>query len=218
MALNRERLRIPLQLKREDGLQDELKGADAQIIRAKDLQVEFAILNEEEEVVADISEIDEVTIEIKRNDIRTGPALMTKTLGSADLNQALTQEQWDAGTHQHGIFEFTYQETALPIPSNKSAETFWCVISATTNDAPARKLVIRAGTIKCFESGAGLAVPDVVEGDPDYLTADQIAAIYLPRVPSGGTFRFVNGQLQLWDTGTASFRPVALNNGQLVVT
>ena len=62
--------------------------------------------------IADVSTISTITAEIQAVG-RTGAPFARKSLGSSDLDNAVTQETWDDGSAQHFSIAFTPLDTEL---------------------------------------------------------------------------------------------------------
>jgi hypothetical protein len=152
-----------------------LTGNSPQFWNGVDLQFEIALFRGA--TLADIANIDSITVDLKTTDLRTGLPLMSQTIASADLNAALTQDDWNAGdpVDCHALVKFTNGETNLYMVEDQ--QTFWLVISALTNDSPAHKITLGATPLIVIEDGAGVEPPASVV-QPMYYTAAQSDARY----------------------------------------
>jgi hypothetical protein len=107
---------------------------------------------------------------------RTSTVLATKTLTGVELNPGLTMDQWEAGTHQHGIWAWTAAETRWDLQGTLQRD-YWLVISAITTDSPPRAITLGATLLTVVEDGAGEPTNSPVPGNPLYLTATETAAL-----------------------------------------
>ena len=154
-TITRQRIRFAGDSVRFDGPRDKLRTAMPVFWRGNDLQFEVAVF--ENDLLQDISNLTQLTLEIKALGSDgvppdpTATALMSKSVDAVDMNNSLTLTQWNDGSTQHAIISFTGQE------SNIAAGENWLVLWATTNDVPGRIITLAAGRIKVLEDGAGLS-------------------------------------------------------------
>lgn len=173
-AYRRARLRCPLDVSRTATFKNITSGADPEIWRGTDLAIEFALYWDRELMA--VSQFTSVTCEVKPLASKTGAALMSKTIGAVDLNDALTATEWTAGNGYHGLFAFSYSETNLDLGGADSAQ-FWMVISAITDDGVPRNVTLGCATLTVKEDGHTIGGSTVPLGDPQYLTAEQTRAL-----------------------------------------
>lgn len=141
-------LRLRLNVDSSSGVVDAVTEGSPDIWQASNLAVQFAIFRGDE--LVDVSVYSSVTLKIKHLDDRQGPALMEKTITGAELNQALTLEEWNERTQQHGTFAFTPAETSLRV-GDQTRKSFWLVICAIDDAGALRPL--GAGELVVVKSG-----------------------------------------------------------------
>ncbi len=176
MIISNQRIRLAIDTSQMGTINDVLTGATPQFWNGVDLQFELAIFYGA--ILAAVSNLDSVTVDLKAGDPRTGLPLMSATLASGSLNQSLTLPAWQGGAAAdcHALVTFTNAETNLNLGTD--TETFWLVISALTNDSPAHKIVLGATPLNVVEGGEGVEPPASVVS-PNYYTAAQSDARYL---------------------------------------
>lgn len=191
-----------------------LTGKAPAFWNGNNLGIEFALLDASGATVqTDFSNVASVTVEIKTNQ-STDSLLASKTIAVADLNTALDQAGWDAGTAQHGTATFAASETRLI--SSGTTLTAWLVISYLTTDSPADQVTVYGGPITIIQDNSPSGGSVVTPNDPDYYTAAAADARYPLRSETNANWRFANGQFQLWDDVTNSFRAAGFHNGVVV--
>lgn len=152
MQLTRKIIRLPIHTDKASAVQDVLTNRSPSLWRGNDCSFQIGL--HRNRTLLDIANIDQVTVTVKADDDRTGPALMTKTVAYADLNRTLTAEQWAAGTAAHAEVAFTKEETRLALNGEQS-RTFWLVVHGLTTDTPSRELTFGAGAFVITEDGVG---------------------------------------------------------------
>lgn len=175
MIIANQRIRLGIDTSQMGNINDVITGATPQFWNGVDLQFELAIFYGA--LLADISNFDSITIDLKEADPRTGLPLMSATIGSGQLHETLTLQAWQGGaaTDCHALIAFTNEQTNLDLKDD--AVTYWLVISAITADSPAHKIVLGATPLNVVEGGEGVEPPaSVVE--PTYYTAAQSDARY----------------------------------------
>jgi hypothetical protein len=175
MIISNQRIRLAIDTSQMGIINDVLTGATPQFWNGVDLQFELAIFYGS--VLAAVSNLDSITVDLKAGDPRTGLPLMSQTVASGSLNNALTLEAWNGGapTDCHALVVFTNAETNLDLGDD--TDTFWLVISAITSDNPSHKLVLGATPLNVTEGGEGVEPPASVVS-PTYYTAAQSDARY----------------------------------------
>jgi hypothetical protein len=175
MEVTNQRIRLAIDTARMEPINDVLTGNSPQFWNGVDLQFELALFRSS--ALVDIGNIDSIMVELKTSDSRTGLPLMSKVIASADMNPGLTLEDWLAGDPDdcHAKVQFTNAETNLYLIDDQV--TFWLVISALTDDAPAHKITLGATPLIVIEDGAGVEPPASVI-TPTYYTAAQSDARY----------------------------------------
>lgn len=138
MILARDRFRMLLDNQVTGDATDLVTGDLPRGIRGTDMQFElgFAFMGE----LITPSNFVSIEMIVKAAEDRDNPTpLMQKSIGLADINQTLTMEQWEAGTHQHCIIPFTRAETFLSL-GNATEKRFYMSVVGITNDSPAREI------------------------------------------------------------------------------
>ena len=131
------------------------------------LQVEIASFYLSQ--IVDVNLYDSITVEV-RAESRVGDILMQKTTSA--FNNALLESQWDDGTAQHAVLQFSAAETKLALGSNLSKD-FWIVVSAV--GIGGEQVTLGAGKITMHEDGHDPSLPvapvvggNLVTGGPSY--------------------------------------------------
>jgi hypothetical protein len=149
-----------------------------------------------------------ISIEVRASADPTEEPLMSKSITSVAINDALTQSEWAAKTAQHAAFEFTAAE--CNIEAGEKWLTVWFV--KENGDA----VPCAFGKIKVTEDGAGdPGDPDVL--DSDYYTRAEADARYARQAITDGAFRVsADGKfIQLKDSGDGLWRSIWFANGVL---
>jgi hypothetical protein len=182
---------------------DRLTGATPEVWHGNDVALQIAVMKAG--VVDNISCLTTITLTIMAS-TRTGDALVQKTVAAAEFDNSLTDATWADGTKQHLIIALTAAETSLTIESGNSAE-YWLVITAITNDAPAKELTIGATVLTVAKDGTGgnYTPPTPAE---EYYTREQSDARYLMQSVADGYCRFVGGNMYLWFAEESKWRRV----------
>ena len=98
---------------------------DFETWRGNALKFELAVFDKDG--LSDISEVESVNIKVQGNQIEGSTNYMDQTVPFSELNTSLTIEQWQAGTGQHFVFDFTNIETNLSL--SKIKKQYWIVFS-----------------------------------------------------------------------------------------
>lgn len=150
-----------------------------------------------------VGKLSSVSLEVKPKDNRLGRALMSSTVSGELLNDALLLDNWQAGSDQHGTFRFAADLTALDL-GGKNEEQFWLVISALTNDVPARRVTLDATLLTIVEDGTPVECggppqgPNLVpvsshyDSDGHFTLETQPGKVYL-YIPGPNDFSVTNG-------------------------
>ncbi|WP_309400569.1 hypothetical protein [Cerasicoccus maritimus] len=219
-AFRRQRIRLKIDLGNPFAdLSDLLAtGSDStpQIARGMDLQFEGGAFHGD--TLLDVSVYSSITLEVKlpragryAPDEADAP-LLKLVVANADLNAALTSEEWDAGAEDdaHVVFAFTGAQT-----KNVSAGNRWLAIYATTNDDPGRTVPLAAGLVTFAEEGVP-SVGDAPEPAVEYYDKETSDARYVQKAPADANLRVKNGKaFQLVDPDTGLWHDlfVYTNNG-----
>ncbi len=89
--------------------------------------------------------------------------LMSKTIGSDEINTGLILADWQSGADQHVVIPFTAQEVNLDL-DGKTEASFWLVVSGLTSDSPARLVTLGAGLLKVTEDATPTTSLGPVQG------------------------------------------------------
>ena len=175
MQIDNQRIRLAIDTSQMGSINDVLTGANPQFWNGVDLQIELGIFYGS--TLVDVSNFSSITVDLKEFDPRTGLPLMSQTIASGSINDALTLTAWNGGapTDCHALAVFTNEETNLYL--NQDSVTFWLVVSALTGDTPAHKVVLGATPMVVQEGGEGVEPPASVV-NPTYYTAAQSDARY----------------------------------------
>lgn len=207
MILPRRRIRIAADASKPPDYQakDLMSGSSLPAIwRGNDIQFEIAVFASDA-LVDDISNIASLTVRILAGSAASSAELVSHTLTAAELNGALTNEQWLAKTHQHALVPFTGAETS-PALGGVPSKQFWTVVSVTTNDNPGHEVTLCATLLTIYEDGNGSEI----------LTPDA-GTLYYPRPESDARFvqrhedlafsRFQNGRWEHYIAETDNWYP-----------
>jgi hypothetical protein len=154
---------------------DQITSAQPAFFVRNDLQVEIAQVVDGD--MADVTNVATVTCEIHPLSNRVDVPLMSKTIGSGDMNAALTIDEWRTKSSDkwHALFPFTNEETALLLDADE--QDFWLVVYALTGDVPTRKVTWCVAIIKLVDDGSlATAPPPALQ--PIYLTVQEADARY----------------------------------------
>lgn len=140
--------------------------------------------------LVDVSLYSSITVEV-RNTSRTGDILMSKTTGT--LNNALAESEWDAGTAQHAVLQFSAAETKLSLAG--LSKEFWLVVSAV--GVGGEQVTLGACKFTMHEDGHDASLPvapvvggNLVTGGPSY---DGSGNYTLSGLTAAYAYNFVKG-------------------------
>jgi hypothetical protein len=175
--LTNSRLRIRVDAGSFDNPIDVLHGGIPQYWRGNDLRVEFGIFADGD--VVDVSQFSGITVEVRAlNNDGGAPAAGTQPLLSGEcvaLNDAMTQASWESGEAQHGILNFSADETNL-LPGD-----YWLSIWAKTGGDVPKIFTLGAGLVHVLEDGGGLGGGVPPAPLEQYYTADEADLRFLQR-------------------------------------
>jgi hypothetical protein len=124
-------------------MKDALTSASPEIWHGNDADVQLAVLrNGAIENIARLTSIRLTVLVVAR----TGTPLIDKIVTMDEFDSSLNAASWSDGSKQHVTIPLTAAETSLTIPDGSNQATFWLVVSALTNDAPAKEITL-GGTI-----------------------------------------------------------------------
>ncbi len=170
----RERIRAEVDVVSQEPFLDAITAETPSMWRGTDLAIELGFFYGTAGVI-DITPFSSVTVEIRDAETRK-VVLATATLAAASMNPSLTGDQWEAGTHQHGVWTWPKEATRWDLQGQLQRD-YWLVISAITSDLPPRAVTLGATTLTVVEDGAGEDANSPLPGDPLYLTAAETAAM-----------------------------------------
>lgn len=190
MSEIQDAIRFAINTSSTDKMLDVITGATPDMWRGTSLRVEFGVFKGagDAKAVVPVTNYTSIKLEVKaalNGNSAPSPnsaALMSQELALAELDAGMTAEDFDAGTAQHGVFEFTDAETNFAFEANETQKNFWLVISAV--GATGRR-TLGCTLLRVFEDGTGDGSPAPEPGDPDYYTADESDARFI--VKSGDT-------------------------------
>ena len=125
--ITHQKVRLSIDMKEENGIQDALTGRDPFFFRGSDIQFELGFFFGDD--LVDMTNVASVTIVIKSTLLTGTAAQMTKTNATVDLT--LASATWIDGTKQHVKTQFTDAETNLDLSSAASG-LFWLSVYMTT--------------------------------------------------------------------------------------
>jgi hypothetical protein len=194
-TISRRRIRIALDAGKATNYKhlDATTAQNPQHWRGNDLQVELAVYFGS--TLQDIANLASITLEVKAaNAAAADAALMSKTVAAVDLDNTLDASTWAAGTKQHALVVFTGTETNIP------ATTYWLVVSALTNDSPARAITLGVADFIIAEDRTGdTTVPQVLAGTA--YTQAEADARYVQQHADQASMRWKSGRWQMYIDG-----------------
>lgn len=172
--VSRRRIRQAIDTSKFDAPQDLLTSTTSKLWNGSPSQFEIGLFYGKTSLITDLSNLTELTHQIKASVNGGVPAedaavLATKTVSSFDAT--LAADTWTDGSKQHALFQYTGAELKL------GTGDFWQILVATIA-GESEPITLAAGPIKIigdgYENGAGSA-PDPVES---YLNTAQSDARY----------------------------------------
>lgn len=195
-TINNQRIRLLVDASPSGGINDVISSSTPQFWNGVDVQFELGIFYGG--TLAAIDNIASITVDVKKDDPRTGTPLMSQTVAASSLNTTLTGMAWNGGASSdcHATVLFTNSQNQFVFSG--TAESYWLVISALTKDSPAHKIVFGATPVTVQESGFGVATSTVV-ANPSFYTAVQSDArfqrVVLMNAPSSSSSSGIPGTL-----------------------
>jgi hypothetical protein len=157
---------------------DSVTGNDQPAIwRGND--VTFAVAAFFADAVLDLSNFVSLKLQIKDKQNPTSTALAEVEITST-IDPIITNEAWEAGTEQHGLFAFTAEQTNQDL-SSAAARSFWLVLSGLTEAG--KVITLGAANLRILEDNAG-DVGSPPTPTPSYYTAAEVDALLSVRPPS----------------------------------
>jgi hypothetical protein len=172
-TISNQRIRLLIDASQSGGINDVLTSATPQFWNGVDVQFELGIFYGS--TLAAIDNIASITVDVKKDDPRTGVPLMSQTIPASALNTALTLGAWNGGGAADCHAAVLFANAQNQFVFGGTSETYWLVVSALTKDSPAHKIVFGATPVTVLESGFGTATSAVV-ATPSYYTAAQCDA------------------------------------------
>jgi hypothetical protein len=211
MSFPRQRLRIKVDVSTREMAVDVI-GQQPSLWRGSATDVEVAFFNSTA-LVTDFTTVSTITLEIRdyssATGVDTGSPIVAVTLTAAEINDALTEEEWDAGTAAHAKFTLTPQNANLDVGTTGVAD-YWLDVYALSTGSPGEPYTYGASVLRVYEDGAGTGGTAVPPPDPPtYLTIAESDARYLRANPDPGSLRInASGNLQLWNPDTGKWHTI----------
>ena len=168
--LTRDRIRLALETTTKNTpASDVLSGSTPTIWRANDVAFEFAVFVGGT-LLASLANIDSITMVATAYDDRQSALVLTGIVRHADL-AAITLDDWNAGTAQHGTIAISGDFTALDL-DGKTSRDFWLSFYALTTDVPAKKITLGSSLLTVQDDGSGAANSPLPEPPAAYTKAE----------------------------------------------
>lgn len=176
MQINAYRNRLAVDTSQQSGVSEVRNGSGPFIWNHSACRFEIAIFDRAT-LVEDVSNLDQIRVQIKPADIRTSLPVLSGSIDSGDIKQDLTQEDWDAGNPDdaHAVVEFNSDQVNIDLQGEDSVQ-YWLVISAQRADGA--QIVLGCVQITIAEDGLTVDAPATVSA-PIYLTLEQSDARYV---------------------------------------
>lgn len=174
---------------------DSLISAPPRTFRSDPLRIEVGLLESDAEtVIADVSAIDSVTVEIREEQDEDALVLATATVGSGSIEQALAQADWDDESDQHLAAEFNSSDLNLDLGDADSKE-FWLRIYAVPVDNASNRITIYSGPIRFYEPPVAPATGPISGGSiiPGGAAYDGSGNYTLSGLTVGRTYTWTTG-------------------------
>ena len=136
-----------------DGPRNKLDGKKITIWSGSALRFELAFFRRG--ILQSLGDVAEIIFEVKemgphgRAPATAVAPLMRRIIGANELDSTVTAEDWEEGTGQQAVVEFSNGETAI-----QSGDA-WLSIWAKTNENPSQSITFTAGRIAVYESSSG---------------------------------------------------------------
>jgi hypothetical protein len=177
----RRRIRLFCDRRKNDRIKDLITSATPYVPVGNDVQFEVAF--GDNGVLLDagtLASLASSTLDVKdKTSITTlrGAPIMTQTVGPAEINTGLTQEQWEAGGENdcHCKFIFTKEETNIAV--TKVDTDYHLAIGVISSGVPSQAATFAETILTLHEDGTGAAGAPPVN-DPLYYTMAQSDARY----------------------------------------
>lgn len=154
---------------------DKITGSEPDMWDGTDLGVKFYLHAGDISNPVDVSAYDTISLQVRDTDDPASDLFINKTISGADLDNAVTPDDWANERGAHGVILCTHEETNLPLDGD-SERTFCMVLAATTNDVPSRFIILGKTQLTVKRSGFDTGADVAPLGDPRFLTEDQINA------------------------------------------
>jgi hypothetical protein len=139
-------------------------------------------------------------------------AVLSRTVAIGDMNGGCTAANWTAGTDQHLVIEFTNLETAFSFATGVNSKGLWVVIYGLTTDSPAHRVVLWAGDMTVYRTGAPaggvviangnlVAAEAVYDGDGVYVVSGLVTGQLYEWVKGAEDINLVCGGVTLTESG-----------------
>jgi hypothetical protein len=153
---------------------DKITGSEPDIWKGTDLGLRFMLYAGNKGRLVDVSVYDTLTLQVRESDEDDADVYVEKTISGAELNNALTADQWEGEESFHGEFQLSFEETTLPLGIEEQKD-FWMVIAATTVEG--KHLVLGCTSLTVKRSGFTTGQEVAPKGDPNFLNENQIRAL-----------------------------------------
>jgi hypothetical protein len=154
---------------------DKITSSEPDMWDGTDLGIKFYLYAGALSNPLDVSVYDTITLQVRETDDPASDLFINKTIAGSDLDNAVTEEDWEEESGAHGVILCTHEETNLPL-AGASERTFCMVLAATTNDVPSRFIILGKTQLTVKRSGFDTGAEAAPLGDPRFLTEDQINA------------------------------------------
>lgn len=221
MSYPSEKIRLQFQLGVVANTNDAQTSAQGDAWRRTDWRFELSFARDG--AVEDVSNFQSIRLLVMPDDARTGAALLDRS--TSVIVPSITDEEWETGSAQQAVIEFTADETNLDL-DGKAERTFYAVALVQTTDG--KYIVAGYAQLRVVESGAwkdsqqppqgGNIIPGGVfyDAQGEYSQAVTVGKIY--RFAKGDNDTgFENGGPEITDDGpfTASGAAIVLKGTAL---
>lgn len=141
---------------------DAFGAGDLLIPQGSRMELRFAAFFDPE-TLRDLANVESAKLVIRQDDAR-GRLLVTKTIGSDEMNPALTLDEWRERQGQHFTIVLEAEETNWPMVAKWQGKLWWEIALTTTGG----QQLARWGAGRCQRSGISTAGESGVTGDDFY--------------------------------------------------
>lgn len=179
---------------------DQRTNAAPVIWHGDDVEFQFAAIASDV-ALASLAQLAFVRFDILPAAIPVGDdnPLITAQIDAAEIDNAITLQQWSDRTHAQGAVVFTRAQTsALTLAAGQTTTQFWLIAWGLTTDSPARQVTLGAATLTVLRPRSGGTPPDPDPGQV-WLDVDAADLRYAPiawasqiSIPAGMRLRVTN--------------------------